>query len=113
MTTTIVHKRGDTLELTLQLKSNDVATDITGYTFSSQLRDSTDTLLVTDNFDGNLTYTLIDALEGQFSFTASPTETAEWDTRTYDCDIQITEPDSDVASSETFKIKVVKDITRV
>jgi len=28
--TTIVHKRGDTLELSLQLKSNDIAVDITG-----------------------------------------------------------------------------------
>jgi len=112
MTTTIVHKRGDTLELNLQLKSNDVATDITGYTVVSQLRDSTDALLVTDNFTGNLTYTLVDAATGSFTLTATPTETSEWDTRTYDCDIQITEPDSDVASSETFKIKVVKDITR-
>lgn len=112
MTTTIVHKRGDTLELSLQLKSNSVATDITGYTVSSQLRDSTDTLLVTDNFTGNLTYTLTDAATGTFTLTATPTQTSEWATRTYDCDIQITEPDSDVSSSETFKIKVVKDITR-
>jgi len=110
--TTIIHKRGDTLELTFQLKVDGVAQNITGYSFSSQLRDSTDALLVTDNFDGNLTYTLINALEGQFSFTASPTETSEWDTRTYDCDLQITEPDSDVSSSETFKIKVIKDVTR-
>ena len=111
--TTITHKKGDTLELTLQLKRDGTAVDITNYTITSQLRDSTDALLVTDNFDGSLSFTLIDAAAGQFSLGASPTETSEWDTRTYDCDVQLIDGNSDTSSSETFKIKVTKDITRV
>lgn len=111
--TTITHKKGDTLELTFQLKRDGSAVDITGFTITSQLRDSTDTLLTTDNFNGSLTFTLIDASAGQFQLSATSTATSEWDTRTYDCDVQIVDGDNETSSSETFKIKVIKDITRV
>jgi len=110
---TITHKQGDTLELTFELKANNAAVNITNYTISSQLRDSTDALLVTDNFDGSLDFTLINAAAGQFQLSASATATAEWPIRTYDCDVQIIDLGGDTSSSETFKIKVVKDITRV
>lgn len=110
---TITHKKGDTLELTFQLKRDGSAVDITNYTITSQLRDSTDTLLTTDNFNGSLTYTLIDASAGQFQLSASSTATAEWDTRKYDCDVQLIDGDNETSSSETFKINVIKDITRV
>ena len=110
---TITHKQGDTLELTFQLKRDGSAVDITNYTITSQLRDSTDTLLTTANFDGSLTYTLIDASAGQFQLSASSTATAEWDTRKYDCDVQLIDGDNETSSSETFKINVIKDITRV
>lgn len=110
---TITHKQGDTLELTFQLKRDGSAVNITNYTITSQLRDSTDALLTTDNFNGSLTYTLINATAGQFQLSASSTATAEWDTRTYDCDVQIVDGDNETSSSETFQIKVIKDITRV
>jgi len=110
--TTITHKKGDTLELTMQLKRDGSPVDITNYTITSQMRDSTDALLSTDNFDGSLTVTIIDASVGQFVLGASSTETSEWDTRTYDCDVQLLDG-GNTSSSETFKIKVTKDITRV
>lgn len=110
---TITHKKGDTLELTFQLKRDGSAVDITSHTITSQLRDSTDALLTTDNFNGSLTFTLIDASAGQFQLSATSTATSEWDTRTYDCDVQIVDGDNETSSSETFKIKVIKDITRV
>jgi len=113
MTTTINHKKGDTLELTFQLKRDGTPVDITNYTITSQLRDSTDVLLTTDNFNGSLTFTLIDAAAGQFELSASATATAEWDTRKYDCDVQLIDDENDTSSSETFKINVIKDITRV
>lgn len=111
--TTITHKKGDTLELTFQLKRDGTAVDITNYTITSQLRDSTDALLVTDNFDGSLSFTLIDASAGQFQLSASSSATAEWEARTYDCDVQFVDSGNETSSSETFKIKVNKDITRV
>ena len=98
--------------MTFQLTVDDTAVDITNFTITSQIRDSADTLLVTDNFDGNLTFSLIDASEGQFELTASPTATSEWSERTYYCDVQFVDTDSETSSSETFKIKVIKDITR-
>jgi len=110
---TITHKKGDTLELTFQLKRDGSAVDITNYTITSQLRDSTDALLTTNNFNGSLTFALIDASSGQFKLSASSTATAEWDTRKYDCDVQLIDGDSETSSSETFKIDVIKDITRV
>ena len=111
--TTITHKKGDTLELAFQLKRDGTAVDITNDTITSQLRDSTDALLTTDNFNGSLTYTAIDATNGQFQLSASSTATSEWDTRTYDCDVQLIDSSSETSSSETFKINVIKDITRV
>ena len=110
---TITHKQGDTFELTFQLKSDGSAVDITNFTITSQLRDSTDTLLTTDNFNGSLTFTLIDPNAGQFELSASSTATAEWPAREYDCDVQFIDTDNETSSSETFKIKVIKDITRV
>lgn len=110
---TITHKQGDTLELTFQLKRDGSPVNITNYTISSQLRDSTDALLVTDNFNGSLAFTLINATAGQFQLSANATATSEWPVRTYDCDVQIIDLGGDTSSSETFKIKVVKDITRV
>lgn len=112
MTTTFMHKQGDSLELTMILKRSGTAVDITNFTITSQMRDSTDALLVTDNFDGSLTVTVSDAANGVFSLGATPTETAEWDTRAYYCDIQLVD-NGNTSSSETFKIKVTKDITRV
>jgi len=109
---TITHKQGDTLELTFELKTGTTAVDITNYTISSQLRDSTDTLLTTDNFNGSLTYSAIDASAGQFQLSASSTATAEWPEREYNCDVQFIDNDSETSSSETFKIKVIKDVTR-
>ena len=110
---TITHKKGDTLELTFQLKRDGSAVDITGFTITSKLRDSTDTLLTTDNFNGSRSYTLIDPNAGQFELAASSTATAEWPAREYDCDVQFIDTDNETSSSETFKIKVIKDITRV
>jgi len=110
---TITHKQGDTFELTFQLKRDGSAVNITNFTITSQLRDSTDTLLTTNNFNGSLTFAMIDASAGQFQLSASSTATAEWPTREYDCDVQFIDTDSETSSSETFKIKVIKDITRV
>lgn len=109
---TISHKQGDTLELTFELKTGTTAVDITNYTISSQLRDSTDALLTTDDFAGNLTYTAIDATAGQFQLSATSVETADWPEREYNCDVQFIDNDNETSSSETFKIKVIKDVTR-
>ena len=109
---TITHKRGDSLELECKLVKDDVAIDITSFTITSQLRDSTDALIADNNFDGSLTITKTSPATGVFTITATATETSEWPLRKAICDVQFVEADGDTTSSETFNIDIVRDVTR-
>jgi hypothetical protein len=109
---TITHKRGDSLELECKLVKDDVAIDITNFTITSQLRDSTDTLITDTNFNGSFTVTKTNPTTGVFKITATATETSEWPLRKAICDVQFVEADGDTTSSETFNIDIVRDVTR-
>lgn len=56
------------------------------------------------------TVTIINELLGTFMMSATAAQTALWVPRTYDADIQFVRPEGKT-SSETFAIKVEKDIT--
>ena len=103
----ITHKRGDTFELTLSLENQGNPVDITNFTIASQIRDQDDQLVQA------LTVTKTDASNGQFTLTATDTQTDDWPIAKLDVDVEFVEPDTTVSSSETFNIQVIKDITRV
>ena len=102
----ISHKRGDTFEISCTLEDEGVPVDLTNFTIASQIRDSSDNLLQP------LTVTVTDAVNGEFSLSATPAETETWDVEQYQCDIEFVEGGGEVNSSETFTINVIKDITR-
>ena len=103
---TINHKRGDTFELTCSLENGGTDVDITGWTVAAQLRQTDDTLVQA------LTVTVTDAAAGEFKITAANTETDDWPVAALDVDVEFTESDGSVSSTDTFTINVIKDITR-
>lgn len=103
---TINHKRGDTFELTCSLENGGNDVNITGWTVAAQLRQSDDTLVQ------SLTVTVTDAAAGEFTITAANTETDGWPIAALEVDVEFTETDGSVSSSDTFTINVIKDITR-
>lgn len=100
----ITHKKGDTLEWVVTLTENAVAVNITNFTIRAQIRQKT-TLIAT------LTTTVTDASGGIFSLTATAASTATWTTGTHSCDIEFTDDNSEVFSTQTFKLKLIDDIT--
>ena len=100
-------KRGDTFQIACTYKVNDVAQSVTGFTISSQVRDTL----------GNLVATLQATLANQGTspglFYLAPVnpDTAGWQTGPLLCDIQITSGGV-IRSSATFAIPVVEDITK-
>lgn len=103
---TITHKRGDTFELTCSLENGGNDVNITGWTVAAQLRQIDDTLVQ------GMTVTVTDAAAGEFTITAANTETDDWPIGNLEIDVEFTESDGSVSSSETFTIAVIKDITR-
>lgn len=104
--TTITHKRGDTFELLSTVESEGVAVDITSWTIASQARADDDTVLQT------FVVTKTDAANGIFTVSATSTQTEAWALGSYKMDIEFTEGGGDVNSTETFTLKILRDITR-
>jgi|TARA_S200002703_G_scaffold80215_1_gene69142 hypothetical protein len=100
----ITHKKGDTLEWVISLTENAAAVDISDFSIRAQIR-QTSTLIAT------LTTTITNASGGVFSLTATATNTASWTVGTHSCDIEFTDNSGDVFSTETFKLKLIDDIT--
>lgn len=96
----ILFKRGDTFSL--QATAN--GEDITSWTIQSQIRDASGTLV------SELVVTKTDAINGEYSLAHSGTTDA-WPLKVLYCDIQYT-VGGVVASTETFRIEVIEDITR-
>lgn len=106
--TALRHKRGDTLSLGLTWAEDGETIDLTGYAIVAELRTSNDELIC------SLTIAPADqtTARGQFTATATAEVTALWPIARLDCDVQFVAPDGSVASSETFGIQVVRDVTR-
>jgi hypothetical protein len=103
----LTHKRGDTFALGCTYKNSEgTAESLEGMTVTSQIRDREDVLLQA------LTVDLADQDEdeGQFSISATATETALWPVAKYLMDIQILNG-TVVVSSETISLRIERDIT--
>lgn len=95
-------KQGDTFQLNGVFKIDDVATSLTLYTITSQVRDSRDNLIA------SLTVTKDPINTGYFTLSGGE---IDWSVGTYYCDIEFVDGDDFVRSSETFLIPVIKEIT--
>lgn len=108
MTVRLYIKRGDTF--TVDLLCSDgagVAQDLTGYSARSQLRfgdDSPIELTVTIDPDQAANAGLVTLAHGG--------STASWPVMTGLLDIELTDPDGRIESSETIEVYIAKDITR-
>lgn len=99
----INHKRGDTFELTCEVDI-DFGNQLT--LVRSQIRQGA--VLVQE-----LTFTELTATTEKYRYklSATATQTEAWSARSLSCDIEY-QIDDNVASTETFEINVIADVTR-
>ena len=102
----IKFKRGDTFRIGAAVAEGTPSApkDLTGFGVRASLKDRT--TLVAD-----LTVDWTDRTGGTFDLVAEATATAAWPTKTLLCDIEYTDPDGTVLSTETFEVSVIADVT--
>ena len=101
-------KQGATLDRSLRYTTSAGApVDITGYGITSQIRDGVGVLLATLAFTVNP-----DQSGHKGEFTINDTDTSDWPTGSYLCDIFFTQG-SKVRPTETFEIHVTKRQTQL
>lgn len=106
----IYHKKGDTFTYYARWTQgdSDLPVNLTGLTITSQVR--------AENFVDGLVVTVTNAANGEFKISANAASTALWPitdspgSRLFS-DIQITDGTT-VASTETFQILLIEDITQ-
>lgn len=106
--TSIRMKRGDTFTVDFQCTDEaDVAQDLTGYTARAQLRfgDSEPIDLTVTIDPDQTTNTGLVSLEYAGATTSWPTAVGE-------IDVEFTDPDGRIESSETIELAVGRDVTR-
>lgn len=101
-------KRGDTLALDCQAlaTADGPAIDLTGWALRAQVRTHAGALLA------ELSVTVTDATEGRYSLGALAATTATWAPGMAIMDIEYTDPEGVVQSSETVVIHLLADVTR-
>lgn len=100
-----VIKQGNTFRLAALIRSFDgAALDLTGCTFSCQLRDALDNLLA------SLSAQVVPGRTGiiQISSTA---DTGAWPVGRYRCDLRTVWPDGTIQASQTFHVTVIAGVT--
>jgi hypothetical protein len=99
-------KRGDTLIMNVTATSDTGSVaDLTGWTVRAQLRQG-NTLVDT------LVYTAVDLPNGRFTLKNGAAGTTGYPVSTLVCDIEYTDPSGVVASTETFGVQVLADVTQ-
>lgn len=98
-------KRGDTFNLACIYKQNGVAYDVTNYTIRSQVRDSEGSLV------SELAVAKADQTTNPGVFVLSAAGATAWPIDVLSCDIQFSDSDGVIRSTQTFKIPVVEDVT--
>jgi len=98
------HKQGDTFEWVVTVTEGGAVANITDWGIRAQIRNN-DTLIA------SLTITKTDALGGVFSATATAAQTDNWAAGVHKCDIEFTDADSIVFSTDTFDVTVIEDIS--
>jgi hypothetical protein len=108
-------KRGDTWEAEFYFRLDDSVADLTGCTARMQVRSSGDALVLsaqTSPTDPALVGTLVvDGTAGLVTLTVPKGLTSALVPGKYYADVELTYADGSVRSSETFQVKVTKDIT--
>ena len=99
-------KRGDSFVLACTYKQNGVAHDVTDYNIRSQVRDSTGALVE------ELTATKANQTTSPGVFVLSAAAPNEWPVDVLSCDIQFSDSEDVVRSTQTFKIPVIEDVTQ-
>lgn len=99
-------KRGDTFTLACTYKQNGVAYDITNFTIRSQVRDSSGALVE------ELTTAKADQTTNPGVFVLSAANPMDWPVDILSCDIQFSDSEDVVRSTQTFQIPVVEDVTQ-
>lgn len=97
-------KRGDTLTLDCtRTDSAGNAVSLTGVTGAAKMRSRRGTEIT-------LTFAVVSAPAGTFTLSATAAATATWETGAYLCDVEFT-AGAVVASTDTFSVNVIGDIT--
>jgi hypothetical protein len=100
-------KRGDTFSLSGQVdlqSEGQLVLDMTGWAGKSQVR-----TLATGTLIAELTFAWLDATQRLLSLVKANTQ--DWPLGVAELDIQFTNPQGDVVSTQTTAFDVVKDIT--
>lgn len=96
------HKRGDSFEVQGVVAFNGVVQDITDWVIASEIRKGNDLV-------ARLNVRKLDPTQG--TFVLSEADTTAWPVSMLDCDIQYTQPNGQIVSTDTFQISVKKDVT--
>lgn len=100
-------KQGDTFTLACAYKENGVAVNITDFTIRAQLRDSTgDLILELPVSKANQTTN-----PGVFVLGSNTPPSPPFPIDELSCDIQFSDADDVVRSTQTFNVPVVEDVT--
>jgi hypothetical protein len=100
-------KRGDTFRIEAVFRVDGAPTDLTGWNVECQLRDRDDTAI-----EMQIDLAVQADNPGQFLISPDGDDTSAWPLQRLRGDIQFTNPDGVVASTVTFIVPVVEDITR-
>ena len=105
MATTVSHKRGDTFVYSAVIRESKSgpAIDLTGWTIASMIRDA-DSLLIAD-----LDVSITTAASGAYAIRADITD--EWPIGQAYWDIQYTDADGVIRSTETINLQIIEDVT--
>ena len=98
------HKRGDTFYKANVVSDENGAVDISGWTITSQLRDSNDALIA------QCAVVVTNAVTGSYTLTVA--DTTAWPLGALFWDIQYIDGGGKIYSTETIQVVVLKDITR-
>lgn len=99
-------KRGDTFTLACTYKQNGVAVNVTDFNIRSQVRDSSGALVE------ELTATKANQTTNPGVFVLSAADPMNWPVDVLSCDIQFSDSDDVVRSTQTFQIPVIEDVTQ-
>ena len=103
------HKRGNSYALTCTYKEAGSAVDVSNMTFRCQMRNSAGKLVAAMTITKDP-----DQVTNRGKFTIAPTveDTTGWQTGNHLVDIEITDSDGTIRSSDTFYQPVIEDVTR-
>ena len=98
-------KRGDTFTLACTYKQNGVAVSVADFTIRSQVRDSSGDLVA------ELAVSKADQVAYPGVFVLAAADPMNWPVDILSCDIQFSDSEGVVRSTQTFQIPVVEDVT--